>query len=504
MKIKIGILVGILIFYFFLSYINLVKFPPVFPPDEAAFSSAAYSLNHSHDFSDTDFARRLPRIDKTPFTNYGPMYTFGLAAPLTIFGYSIYTIRYFSVFMGLLSLIIFFFLLRKSTQNTALSLIGVGMLAMDFFFLNSARLGRMEIMAILFQLLSFLFYFRTFTHQKRVNYVLIAVFVTAAVFTHFISGLPALVVIGIHSLFFNKKFWKKKESYILPAFIFICMMLWMVYIQFLADKTALQGTGMLITNRLLPRLSSIKLAINDNIGYSWINLIVYAVSYLVMLFKPRKNIFDTFWITFASCAAVISIWGDSLWYMSMVPVAFIPLLLLMDVKQPLFRNKNFLFRMGIVILFVSVNIYQQAKIFNLFREFSYEAFGKQVSDCIEKKNSNVMVYAQPDPYFYLVANRKDLKIAYKKYPDIYSKIFRKSLRKANYIAVSQAYELVMRSSEFQIALKDPSQRADILNFFHYNFAVEPDLLYYIYKNRKKSCGGEINFDNPTAYVYRLQ
>ncbi len=488
------IIVAVLFFLFFLSSRTLTSFPQIHS-DETAFSSIAYGLLHPHSLAVEDFDTNIPLMDKTPLTHYGPPYSFGLSVPLYLFGYSVYTVRYFSIFLAALSLILLYFLLHRASKSIFMSGMAVFFLASDFFFLKSAKFGRMEMMALCFQLAAYLSYFYLLKKMSIRYYIFTSVLATAALFTHFIVGLPAFLTIIVYTLIFKRSVLKRNGLLYFASIPFICVILWIIYIAYFADKSAVNASYMMISKRYIPDFFPLKYSWDDITFYSGINFIFYGLGFFLLLIKFKKNTYEVFWLTAAACTAVIAIWGNLIWYLSLFSISFIPLFFLHSGKKTRLHDYNFLLRISIAIVFFIYSLLQQAKVFSYYQDYSYEKNSHDISECIPKNKNVIVRDVRSDPYFYFVANRKDLRLAYQRYPDIGDVIFKRSMKKADYIVVTISWKNFMETPQFEEAVKKPETRK--------SYGID-DIAYYIYKNKKSVCvvSGSTHID-PTA-VFRLK
>jgi hypothetical protein len=120
--------------------------------DEAWFSGPALSLvtlGHMGtpvlDSTAVWNSRDLTLINRYTFWIM-PLYSFSQSFWLRIFDFSLLTVRFYSVMWGLVALTAWWLVIRKLSANTAAAFLAVALMAVDFTFLWSASVGRMDMM----------------------------------------------------------------------------------------------------------------------------------------------------------------------------------------------------------------------------------------------------------------------------------------------------------------------------------------------------------------------
>jgi 4-amino-4-deoxy-L-arabinose transferase-like glycosyltransferase len=410
--------------YLFFSFLLVTKDPLVFP-DESSFSNTAYFLSNRSIFA-KPFEKQLSLIEQTTFTHYGPIYYLGLATFIKLFGYNILTTRSFSVLLGLLSLPLIYQTIRNISQSNLRASLATLLIATDLNFLRSSRFTRMEILVIFFSLLSLFFLTKAKKSPGKGLFLAILAF-----FTHFSNGLTPLLAI-LSTKFFKKENFKKKIRGLLflsfpPATLFL---LWFFLISSIFSPESLNESKNLIFGLITPNFHSLKIVLKTDY-FTKIIYLTYLLGFFVLLKTKRKEKTITLFVFFLS-SALLPLYGGSFFYLSFLPIAtIIPLFLFLKEKTLL---------TVVSVIFLSINILTQLRLFKETQTFSYQDYSESISTCLPQNSKVFLLKLIPDPYPYLISKRKDLKIVYEKFhgnDDIY---LVETSQKADYIVTSRDYE----------------------------------------------------------------
>lgn len=449
-------LIPIFLIYLFFALVLLTKDPSPYT-DEVAFSNAAYRILHGSEFGKEPFKNRLTLVDPQIFALYGPTYILLLSVPLKLFGYSIYSVRLFSVCIGLGSLFLLYLIIQRLTQNSILALLGVFLLGVDMNFLRIVRFGRPEVLVIFFVLLSFYYYLtniNTFSYKK---YLVLSFILSANLLTHYLLGLIGILTIFIHSFLVtkNKKSYMKK-FFFLAVPIILGVIVWLIVSGRLVDKQTLKISKTLLFNRILPNFFILRVIIRDRLTYNGLTFIFYLLSIIIyQKFALQHQKIKTFWILAAIMGSFIVLWGSVFFYAGLLPVFFLPLLIFSLQSQ---KNTSKL-KINLPLILVGslflLSVFQQMRLWSYYRNYSYKTIGKKTSDCIPKGNHNVLLtHAMPDdPYFYLVSHRTKLKLAYTDFHDAGKFYLREYLPKADFAVVYGGYADVVERKLTDVQVK---------------------------------------------------
>lgn len=117
--------------------------------DEAMFASPAYNLASKGHFGTTVLEMEkspLTRIDQRTYWVM-PLFLLNVSASFKTFGMSLFTMRLVSVFWGIVLLIAWYYIVLKLSDNQKVALLGLFLLAGNYTILDTASLGRMDIMS---------------------------------------------------------------------------------------------------------------------------------------------------------------------------------------------------------------------------------------------------------------------------------------------------------------------------------------------------------------------
>lgn len=145
------------------SYFFFLTDPPIWPDEPVFYETAQNLLQTGLIF--TNINGDISKITGQVGYGYPPLYFYLQGLYTAIFGHSIEAIRSLSLIAGLISLIIFFNLL-KILFNRQLAFLGTVLLAFNIHFARASRLGRMEIFTLLFLILSIYLFYLAQKHHK--------------------------------------------------------------------------------------------------------------------------------------------------------------------------------------------------------------------------------------------------------------------------------------------------------------------------------------------------
>lgn len=126
----------------------LGRFPPAWA-DEAYFSNPALNLMRHGTMASDVLAGTLPGFERYTYW-MPPVYFLVLAGVFSVVPPGLSVVRLVSAFVGALVLLMTFLLGRRAGLGRWLSLLPVGLLALDPVFLRASLVGRMDILAVFF------------------------------------------------------------------------------------------------------------------------------------------------------------------------------------------------------------------------------------------------------------------------------------------------------------------------------------------------------------------
>jgi 4-amino-4-deoxy-L-arabinose transferase-like glycosyltransferase len=102
--------------------------------DEAWFANASYNLATTGEMGTTVFGTRegLPGIEKRTYWVM-PLYLVLEAFWYKVFGFSLFTHRYLTVFFGLIGMISWFFIMKSLSGKRAVGVLAMGLVALDYY-----------------------------------------------------------------------------------------------------------------------------------------------------------------------------------------------------------------------------------------------------------------------------------------------------------------------------------------------------------------------------------
>lgn len=412
---------AVIVTYFFLSTSFLLEMPQVWP-DEAYLADIALNYQKTGRIGTDLWGNTIIGI-KDSFYWYPPVYLYILAYWFKFFGFSIVTMRMLSVILGAFFLIIFYLYSSRfflsdipNTKKRLVLVCTLFLMVIDNTFLKAVRLGRAEILVLVWGLLSLctLHLAQSARKKKWIFYAITGFILAMAFLTHFLSIVFTFAA-AINILFFKKLNDLKHNYIILVVSFLIPVILWLfnIYPNFyiFLEQLSLQREFRLLVDTYL--ISVFKYA---PIEQKAIYCIYLALSLLFLLFsfiKKTKQYFIILILLGLSWA--LYIFGKLEWY-SVYPVVFIYLSAYLLISQTFLtkpkQSKIFSFPgkltfILIIILFVlNFIIYFKAFQFNNQHKDLYLNFSKEVKNIIPPEKT-VYLSTTPDLYFTL-KNRNQL------------------------------------------------------------------------------------------------
>lgn len=431
--------------YTFFVFFTLAKYPTVFY-DETAFNNTAHCISNSKECSSTPFSAHLSAPEKLYMVGYVPNYFWLMAFITKIFGFNIYAIRITSYCIGFITLLIFFFMLRRILKENNIVILCLLLFAVDHAFISSSKFGRPDILAVCFSTAAILFYLKSYLeNESKINFLFSGILYACAFMTHIPLGFYPLGLTAVHFIIAQryKKYGLKALLFLLgPTVVFFFLWLIICIIPQIIKQPDLVhkiiGFYSHRTNMNLHDLWGVFKWFSGHLGNELAVFYIYAFLWLAVLIC-LKNKFGPKWFL-----VLISIfmypylirYGNLFYASLMTTVACITLGYLAS-EESRYRKTVIAF----IIIAICCNIGRQGRIIKKTLHYSYEEFSQEISNYLHPEAKVLIYSASLDPYFYLTAKRKDLRLEYDRFSDVYDHTniepyFRESVANADYIVTS--------------------------------------------------------------------
>lgn len=209
------ILVLIVLIASIVRFYNLSSIPPSINWDEAALGYNAYSILHT---SRDEYGNILPLVFKS-FGDYKPgMYVYLDAPFVLLFGLTEFAVRMPSAIFGILSVLVFYFLVKELFDQERLALIASFFLAISPWHLIISRPAFETNVALFFNLLGIFMFLR---FLKRGNFYLILSLFSFifSLYTYQSSKLIVPSIVFVLVILWWKELWKLKLKIIASLFV---------------------------------------------------------------------------------------------------------------------------------------------------------------------------------------------------------------------------------------------------------------------------------------------
>ena len=480
---KILIWSVIVFIYFFISWKLLIKDPGIFP-DETVLANLSYSFINSDNFGSLPFDKKFSVIEPVSITHnpYPILYNLILMVPIKLFGLNVYVIRIIPLIFGFLSLILVFLIIEKISKKSYLGLLGMFLLAIDMNFLRCVRFGRVDSAALFFGL--FLIYLYLQPVKKIFWMVIISL---CGIFTHFLIGSLATIAIVLHILFTKIK---TSKLLVLGIVGVILLIIFLAILNFLN----IDWRHSLIVSHLTPSLHSTRLIMNDNFTFNKFNFLLYFLVVLVFLCFSKKTKILWFWFLYSLIVLFFVFIGNSFFYIFYIPVVFIPLLVMSELAVGWFLIA------GLIIM----SVFQHGRLLKAYKNYNYYELGEKISVCIKKEGANVISgQLVPDPYLFLVSQRKDLNISYGNMNN-FNVFFTEAFPKADYFIHSAYYGKIITDKVYLQSRENEKSKEQIDGLIKTNFGLEPRVAELLLKYGKDVCYVPGNGYYPDLAVFGLK
>ncbi|MCS7206076.1 MAG: hypothetical protein NZ853_10305 [Leptospiraceae bacterium] len=211
-----------------ITYITLIifldqYFPPPWP-DEVLFSSAAYQLANYKKFTTEVLSGIVFGMDQATLW-MSPLYMVFLSFLYVFIGEFLWVGRSLSLFFGILTLYIFYKIIKSVIKDEKIAIIFSFFLGIELSFLRAGNIIRMESLNLLFSLLTVYF-------LERKNFSLSGMFIGLSALTHPIS----VFLVPITFLYTYR--WRDLVK--IALIVILIMFPWLIYVAFHWDVFVIQ------------------------------------------------------------------------------------------------------------------------------------------------------------------------------------------------------------------------------------------------------------------------
>jgi 4-amino-4-deoxy-L-arabinose transferase-like glycosyltransferase len=214
------ILVGIIILAFGLRFYQLGSNPPSLDWDEAALGYNAYSLLKT---GQDEYGTRFPLTFRS-FDDYKPpVYVYLTIPSVAIFGLNDWAVRFPSAFLGTLTVVVFFLLVKELLGNLKLALLAMLFLAISPWHLQFSRVAFETNIALSFTVFGAWAFFRGL---KKGNFLILAILLFGTALYSYHSARAFVPLLGLSwVVIFRKKLIKFWRHCLLAAILGIIIIL---------------------------------------------------------------------------------------------------------------------------------------------------------------------------------------------------------------------------------------------------------------------------------------
>jgi len=282
------------------------------------YNLTAVSLWHDEAFSalliQYDFKEMMHRIS---LDVHPPFYYIVLKGWNFFFGNSLFSLRFFSVFFGVLAILSVYFLVKEAFKNKKLALLSSVLLAFNSFQIQYVMEARMYSLALFLIILSSYLLIKSLKSQKLIWWFLYALAVIAGIYTHYFF----FFLVASQGIFFL--YWIIKNS----------------QFNFLEFFTPLEITKTRKKHKILKSLTGFKLGLG-----AYLAVIFSYLPWLRIFLNQLNQVQESYWIP------KMSIWS--------VPNTFAK----MTIGEEIDSSKFWYILSGIVVIAIIAFIYALKKI----------------------------------------------------------------------------------------------------------------------------------------------
>lgn len=444
MKLKIHhiILITATLFSLIITNELFLKDPAIWPDEAAIVDGVIKQIEGKIPFS---------------FSQYSPLTNLFWVYWIKSFGFSISVFRLLPLTFGLMFCIVFYFFLKnfhKKESAPLLSSLTMASLLADFTFLRSSRVGRPEIFALFFGVLTLLLMYWGLrgNFSAKVKYLLVIVsLVTSAaiIFIHPLAIFFSFSACLLFIIFGGFKILRSKVFYLILAVVLIALIIKLFPLLWGQLQVGL-SLGKDIDNSLSSFLFN-----SPNWEFKIIYTLYLLITFLFIIFSVANR--EKHYL-FLSCVLILAwifgVFGKGMWYL-VYPIPFVYLALFILFKRS-FKPRFFL---AIVILLVFFNLKLQFDSFVIFSgdKYSYDKFTNKILEIIPDKKT-VFLSSIPDPFFAFISKgRNNLLEEFPSY-NVSTEYYSKLLEKSDYVIYNGTYDSAFSGAFLFNYLKDNSSK----------------------------------------------
>lgn len=397
------------------NFFLFLKDPAVFP-DEPVFFDMARNISFKGFYTADIYVGTIKEVAESGL-GYPPLYFYLLNLWSSIFGSTIESVRSMSFILGLICLLLFFLITKEVFKSDKFALIGTLLLSANIHFARAARLGRMEILAFLFLVISSLFLILAWKRKKKVFYTLSGFGAAGAVLSHPL-GIMVTPIMLLTTLITEKSLKDKVTlSFWTGIPVILAFFSWII----------IQSERIPAILSTYPLLFSVKsgkppyawiLFQND---FSWWLLFIIdflLISIFIYTFIKTKSRLNTFILIGLLISIFLALFNIEAVYL-IYPQFFITLALLSCLSAieyySDFLKKSFYILTGLLLLsFIIIQFFnnnnlavtrpENRSIFST-RNYDYHKLTAEIIENLPKdKKTHIFIAAFPDPYFDLLKN----------------------------------------------------------------------------------------------------
>lgn len=416
------ILFSLLVTYVSLSVCLLLTAPAIWP-DESLHADIALNILKENRTGTYLWEGLVKSVTEIGF-GYPPLYFYYVAIWFKIFGFSIEILRLSSVFLSVITIIIFYlyvnFIFRsanflKNKLYHWYAILACSMLIIDFTFSRSAKLGRPEALVLPLGLAS-VFLFQKSLQENTTRKALLIFFSGLFLSMAFLNHFTALIFFPPIFLtwFFHQRLrtFKSKYFYIFMVVLLTPILIWLwsihPYLKDFIENVVLQKEK---KDMILGWLKTVFLSGYLPLRVAFLGYLLIVWQFITYTFINRNIKFLTLSIIMLSSWILTYTWKHEWSFMYLPPFVYAALVILLSKQIELVKLKKGLTgdKLSLSILTLTAFAIVASNLLLLVYNFqdvqlaSYHNFTRQVITAIPP-NSTVYLVTIPDPYFDLKAN----------------------------------------------------------------------------------------------------
>lgn len=219
----------------FLRFWKLGSYPEAIDEDEMAFGYYGYSLSN---FGTDEYGHKFPIYFESVGDHKYGLYSYLAAIPISVFGLNNVTTRSVSALAGSLSVILIFFLVKKLSGNSTLSIISALVLALNPIHIHFSRVAYNNGLGAFFSMLVVYLFVVYISDKKKRHLVYAFIFALLAFYTYQTYRIFLPVVITLLYLLNVKKFVKDFRITLFVLLLFVT-----VFLSFISPESRARSTG---------------------------------------------------------------------------------------------------------------------------------------------------------------------------------------------------------------------------------------------------------------------